>query len=107
MNISTLIGQALPQTAEKSKVTASRKPSSSSSTSYRQPGYIEDNKHQSKKSAPFEDNLGLSEEEEDIMLAQCIKSGMPKVKIYSFIFSFYISNFRWIKLYGSFTIRRR
>ncbi|XP_033364970.1 adenomatous polyposis coli protein-like isoform X1 [Bombus vosnesenskii] len=78
LNISTLIGQALPQTAEKSKVTASRKPSSSSSTSYRQPGYIEDNKHQSKKSAPFEDNLGLSEEEEDIMLAQCIKSGMPK-----------------------------
>lgn len=32
-----------------------------------------------KKLLPFEDNVGLSEEEEDIMLAQCIRSGMPKV----------------------------
>jgi len=32
-----------------------------------------------KKRLSFEENVGLSEEEEDIMLAQCIRSGMPKV----------------------------
>jgi len=32
-----------------------------------------------KKVLPFEDNIELSEEEEDIMLAECIRSGMPKV----------------------------
>lgn len=75
LNISTLIG-ALPQIAEKSKITPPRK--LSLCTPYRQSEYTEDNKDQSKKSVSFEDNLSLSEEEEDIMLAQCIKSGMPK-----------------------------
>lgn len=73
LNISTLMGQ-LSQASAKSK-TVSRKPSS---VSYRQPEYSERSKQQPKKPAPFEDNLSLSEEEEDIMLAQCIKSGMPK-----------------------------
>ncbi|OAD52517.1 Adenomatous polyposis coli protein [Eufriesea mexicana] len=78
LNISALIGQTLPQTTEKLKMMTPRKQSLSSSTSYRQIEYAEESKHQSKKSVPFEDNLSLSEEEEDIMLAQCIKSGMPK-----------------------------
>lgn len=73
------MGQALPQTVDKSKVTAPRKPSSS--VSFRQPEYSKPSKHQPKKPVAFEDNLSLSEEEEDIMLAQCIKSGMPKVRI--------------------------
>ncbi|XP_012138832.1 adenomatous polyposis coli protein-like isoform X2 [Megachile rotundata] len=76
LNISSLISQSLPQTIDKSKVANSVKVSSS--TSYRRSEYIEQNKHQSKKPATFEDNLSLSEEEEDIILAQCIKSGMPK-----------------------------
>ncbi|CAL7942259.1 unnamed protein product [Xylocopa violacea] len=80
LNISTLVGQALSQTVEKPKSAPSlRKLSSSSSSSlYRQPEYTNQNKEQSKKTVPFENNLSLSEEEEDIMLAQCIKSGMPK-----------------------------
>lgn len=42
-----------------------------------------------KKLLPFEDNVGLSEEEEDIMLAQCIRSGMPKV---SWLYKYDIKN---------------
>lgn len=85
----------MPQTTEKLKMMTPRKQSLSSSTSYRQIEYAEESKHQLKKSVPFEDNLSLSEEEEDIMLAQCIKSGMPKVRIYVSAFSFYqtMSNF--------------
>lgn len=99
MNISTLIG-ALPQIAEKSKITPPRKPSLC--TSYRQSEYTEDNKDQSKKSVSFEDNLSLSEEEEDIMLAQCIKSGMPKVRNAKHFHSLSINEF-----YESFIICRR
>ncbi|XP_017890829.1 adenomatous polyposis coli protein-like [Ceratina calcarata] len=73
LNMSTLMGQ-LSQTSTKSKM-VSRKPSS---IPYRQPEYNERSKPQPKKPVPYEDNLSLSEEEEDIMLAQCIKSGMPK-----------------------------
>ncbi|XP_076683576.1 uncharacterized protein LOC143376791 [Andrena cerasifolii] len=76
LNISTLMGQALPQATDKSKVTAPRKPPSS--VAFRQPEYSKQSKHQPKKPVAFEENLSLSEEEEDIMLAQCIKSGMPK-----------------------------
>ncbi|XP_034190505.2 adenomatous polyposis coli protein isoform X1 [Osmia lignaria lignaria] len=76
LNISSLISQSLPQTMDKSKVTNSVKVSSSTA-SYRHPEYKE-KKHQPKKPVTFEDNLSLSEEEEDIILAQCIKSGMPK-----------------------------
>lgn len=53
--------------------------SSSTSSSFFQPRYMEQKKSIVKKLLPFEDNVGLSEEEEDIMLAQCIRSGMPKV----------------------------
>ncbi|XP_078042764.1 uncharacterized protein LOC144473078 [Augochlora pura] len=74
-NISTLTGQQLPPAGEKTKASISRK---SSSTTYRQREYTNRSKHQSKTPVTFEDNLSLSEEEEDIMLAQCIKSGMPK-----------------------------
>ncbi|XP_076652002.1 uncharacterized protein LOC143358611 [Halictus rubicundus] len=74
-NISTLMGQQLPSAAEKAKASIPRKPSS---TSYRQREYTNRVKHQPKAPTTFEDNLSLSEEEEDIMLAQCIKSGMPK-----------------------------
>ncbi|KZC08828.1 PREDICTED: adenomatous polyposis coli protein-like [Dufourea novaeangliae] len=77
LNISTLMGQSLPPIVDKTKATTTRKPSTSAS--YRQPEYTERSKHhQSKKPIPFEDTLSLSEEEEDIMLAQCIKSGIPK-----------------------------
>lgn len=76
LNISTLMGQTLPQTADKSKVTIVRKPSTS--VPYNQSQYTEQNKQKLKKPVAFDDNLSLSEEEEDIMLAQCIKSGMPK-----------------------------
>lgn len=35
----------------------------------------------------FEDNVGLSEEEEDIILTQCIRSGMPKVScVYIYLY---------------------
>ncbi|XP_076299236.1 uncharacterized protein LOC143218119 [Lasioglossum baleicum] len=74
-NISTLMGQQLPSAVEKAKASILRKPSS---TSYRQREYTNRIKHQPKVQTTFEDNLSLSEEEEDIMLAQCIKSGMPK-----------------------------
>nr|XP_033332657.1 adenomatous polyposis coli protein-like [Megalopta genalis] len=74
-NISTLIGQQLPSVGEKAKASIPRK---LSSTTYRQREYINQTKHQSKTPVTFEDNLSLSEEEEDIMLAQCIKSGIPK-----------------------------
>lgn len=73
------MGQTLPQTADKSKVTIVRKPSTS--VPYNQSQYTEQNKQKLKKPVAFDDNLSLSEEEEDIMLAQCIKSGMPKVRI--------------------------
>lgn len=53
-------------------------PSSTSSTFF-QSRYTEQRKSVVKKLLSFEDNVGLSEEEEDIMLAQCIRSGMPKV----------------------------
>ncbi|XP_029165349.1 adenomatous polyposis coli homolog [Nylanderia fulva] len=51
---------------------------SSTSSAFLQPRYTEQRKSTTKKRLPFEDNVGLSEEEEDIMLAQCIRSGMPK-----------------------------
>lgn len=51
----------------------------STSSAFLQPRYVEQRKNVTKKRLPFEDNVGLSEEEEDIMLAQCIRSGMPKV----------------------------
>ncbi|XP_076232807.1 uncharacterized protein LOC143178175 [Calliopsis andreniformis] len=76
LNISSFMGQSLSQTADKLKVTTPRK--SASSALYRQLEFSERNKHQSKKLVGFEDNLSLSEEDEDIILAQCIKSGMPK-----------------------------
>ncbi|XP_053982611.1 adenomatous polyposis coli protein-like [Hylaeus volcanicus] len=76
LNISTLMGQTLPQTVDKLKTATIRK--LSSSVSYSQSEYAEQNKQKSKKPVAFDDNLSLSEEEEDIMLAQCIKSGMPK-----------------------------
>lgn len=66
------------QPMDKPKVPIRKMPSS---TPYRQSEYLEQSKHRSKKPVIFEDNLSLSEEEEDIILAQCIKSGMPKVKI--------------------------
>ncbi|XP_076636927.1 uncharacterized protein LOC143349497 [Colletes latitarsis] len=74
LNISTLTGHSLSQTLEKSKQTV-RKPSCSAS--YNQ-SYAEQSKQKMKKPVAFDDNFSLSEEEEDIMLAQCIKSGMPK-----------------------------
>nr|XP_031829784.1 adenomatous polyposis coli protein-like [Nomia melanderi]XP_031829785.1 adenomatous polyposis coli protein-like [Nomia melanderi] len=79
LNVSTLMGQSL-SSVEKTKAVIPRKPSSSTSTStsYRQREHTNRSKHQPKKPTTFEDNLSLSEEEEDIMLAQCIKSGMPK-----------------------------
>lgn len=51
----------------------------STSSAFLQSKYIEQRKNVMKKRLSFEDNVGLSEEEEDIMLAQCIRSGMPKV----------------------------
>lgn len=39
---------------------------------------MEQRKNVTRKLLPFDDNVGLSEEE-DIILAQCIRSGMPKV----------------------------
>lgn len=54
------------------------RPSPTSSTFF-QSRYMEQKKSVVKKLLPFEDNVGLSEEEEDLMLAQCIRSGMPKV----------------------------
>jgi len=51
----------------------------SSTSTFFQPRYTEQKKSIVKKLLPFEDSVGLSEEEEDIMLAQCIRSGMPKV----------------------------
>lgn len=51
----------------------------STSSAFLQTRYIEQKKNVMKKRLSFEDNIGLSEEEEDIMLAQCIRSGMPKV----------------------------
>nr|XP_012231160.1 PREDICTED: adenomatous polyposis coli protein-like isoform X2 [Linepithema humile] len=65
----------LPQ-IENSKTMNMRTPSTSSA--YFQPRYVEQRKSVTKKVLPFEDNIELSEEEEDIMLAQCIRSGMPK-----------------------------
>lgn len=56
-------------------------PSSTSSTFF-QPKYMEQKKNIVKKLLPFEDNVALSEEE-DIMLAQCIRSGIPKVSCLS------------------------
>lgn len=53
--------------------------SSSTSSTFFQSRYTEQSKSVVKKFLSFEDNVGLSEEEEDIMLAQCIRSGMPKV----------------------------
>lgn len=50
----------------------------STSSAYFQPRYVEQRKSVTKKVLPFEDNIELSEEEEDI-IAQCIRSGMPKV----------------------------
>ncbi|XP_020281440.1 adenomatous polyposis coli protein-like isoform X2 [Pseudomyrmex gracilis] len=48
---------------------------------YFQPRYVEQRKNVTKKGLPYEDHhVGLSEEEEDIMLAQCIRSGMPKAQ---------------------------
>lgn len=49
----------------------------STSSAFLQSKYVEPRKNVTKKRLSFEDNVGLSEEE-DIMLAQCIRSGMPK-----------------------------
>ncbi|XP_011642213.1 adenomatous polyposis coli homolog isoform X1 [Pogonomyrmex barbatus] len=51
---------------------------SSTSSTFFQPKHVEQRKNIVKKLSSFEDNVELSEEEEDIMLAQCIRSGMPK-----------------------------
>lgn len=61
---------------ENPKVLNMRTPSTSSA--FFQSGYTEQRKNLTKKFLPSEDNVGLSEEE-DIILAQCIRSGMPKV----------------------------
>ncbi|XP_032679255.1 adenomatous polyposis coli homolog isoform X2 [Odontomachus brunneus] len=65
----------LSQTVESPKATNIRTPSTSST--YFQSGYMEQRKN-IRKLLPSEDNVGLSEEE-DIILAQCIRSGMPKI----------------------------
>lgn len=74
-SLSPSIRSPLGQTAE--NPTTMNMPSSTSSTFF-QPRYMEQKKGTAKKCLSFEDNVGLSEEEEDIMLAQCIRSGMPK-----------------------------
>lgn len=74
--------QPLSQVTENPKVMNTMQTPSTSST-FLQSRYVQQRKNVIKKRSPFEDNVGLSEEEEDIMLAQCIRSGIPKV---SFLF---------------------
>ncbi|XP_019697613.1 adenomatous polyposis coli homolog isoform X2 [Harpegnathos saltator] len=76
-HMSPSIRSPLAQTMESPKVTDMR--TSSTSSTYFQSGYGEQRKNITRKCLPYEDNVGLSEEEEDIILAQCIRSGMPKV----------------------------
>ncbi|CAL1676548.1 unnamed protein product [Lasius platythorax] len=76
-SISPSIRQPLSQVTENPKVMNTMQTPSTSSA-FLQPRYVEQRKNVTKKRLPFEDNVGLSEEEEDIMLAQCIRSGMPK-----------------------------
>ncbi|XP_011870603.1 PREDICTED: adenomatous polyposis coli homolog [Vollenhovia emeryi] len=76
-NLSPPIRPPLVQAAE-NRTTISIQLSSSTSSTFYQSRYMEQKKSIVKKFLPFEDNVGLSEEEEDIMLAQCIRSGMPK-----------------------------
>lgn len=75
-NISLSIKPPLSQTVESPKGTNISTPSTSST--YLQSEYMEQRQNVTRKLLPFEDNVGLSEEE-DIILAQCIRSGMPKV----------------------------
>ncbi|KAL0113058.1 hypothetical protein PUN28_012348 [Cardiocondyla obscurior] len=74
-NSSLSIG-TLTQSTENS--TTINRHSSSTTTTFFQPRYMEQKKNVIKKFLPFEDKVGLSEEEEDIMLDECIRSGMPK-----------------------------
>ncbi|XP_014484411.1 PREDICTED: adenomatous polyposis coli homolog isoform X2 [Dinoponera quadriceps] len=76
-SVSPSIRPSLSQTIENTKTTDMR--TSSTSSAYFQSGHMEQRKTVTRKLLPFEDNVGLSEEEEDIILAQCIRSGMPKV----------------------------
>ncbi|KAL6440387.1 hypothetical protein ACFW04_003135 [Cataglyphis niger] len=76
-SISPSIKQPLSQVTENPKVMNTMHMPSTSST-FLQSRYVQQRKNVIKKRSPFEDNVGLSEEEEDIMLAQCIRSGIPK-----------------------------
>lgn len=76
--MSPSLKQPLSQITENPRVmNAVQTPSTSSA--FLQSKYVEQRKNVIKKRLSFEDIVGLSEEEEDIMLAQCIRSGMPKV----------------------------
>jgi hypothetical protein len=69
----------MSQTMDNPKMMNVRMSCPATSSVFFQPGYMEQKNTATRKLLPFEDNVGLSEEEEDIMLAQCIRSGMPKV----------------------------
>jgi len=69
----------MSQTMDNPKMMNVRMSCPATSSVFFQPGYMEQKNAATRKLLPFEDNVGLSEEEEDIMLAQCIRSGMPKV----------------------------
>lgn len=76
--MSPSLKQPLSQVTEKPRVINTIQTPSTSSA-FLQSRYVEQRKNVMKKRLSFEENVGLSEEEEDIMLAQCIRSGMPKV----------------------------
>lgn len=78
-SISPSMKQPLSQVITENPKVMNTMQSPSTSSTFLQSRYIQQRKNVTKKRLPFEDNVGLSEEEEDIMLAQCIRSGMPKV----------------------------
>ncbi|XP_070152319.1 adenomatous polyposis coli homolog [Polyergus mexicanus] len=77
-SISPSMKQPLSQVITENPKVMNTMQTPSTSSAFLQSKYIQQRKNVTKKRLPFEDNVGLSEEEEDIMLAQCIRSGMPK-----------------------------
>ncbi|KYQ54191.1 Adenomatous polyposis coli protein [Trachymyrmex zeteki] len=75
-SLSPSIRSPLAQTTE--NLTTINMQSSSTSSTFFQPRCMEQKKSIVKKLLSFENNGLSEEEEEDIMLAQCIRSGMPK-----------------------------
>lgn len=78
-NASPMRSSPMPQTVDGPKAMNVRMFTPASSVLCMPSAYVQQRRPAAKQYLPFEGNAELSDDEEDIILAQCIKSGMPKV----------------------------